>query len=265
MSVNDRVINSLGKDTLFLHGGPGLNAYVERQVLGEQYPHVHFWDQPPVHTIRNAFKLLVDAAVAEVERLFDTHRRPIRLMASSFGGHLASGLLERIPHRISSCHLYGPVSDIPAGFLNLLRIMSVDGVAEGDHGKQIASFLDDGTRRSADKKEIWDYVNLIVGDADFMRYYWPDETLYAAWVACARNGPGFDFTTFRNVMNDFLQHHCDRRYSCAGTRPIIIELGDRDPLLVLESEMRLWSCRFPNAEIIIRRGSGHFIHLEPYL
>jgi pimeloyl-ACP methyl ester carboxylesterase len=252
------------KDTLFLHGGPGLNAYVERRVLGEQFPHVHFWDQPPVHTTRDAFEVLMDAAVAEVERVFDARRIPITLMANSFGGHLASRLLEIIPHRISACHLFGPVYDIPAAFLNLLGIMANDVTADGDLRTRIAAFLKDRADRSADKTEIWEYFSLISGDADFMRHYWPDEAQYAAWTACARKGPGFDFTTYRNVLNDFLHHHCERRFSFGGSQAIIIELGDRDPLLDLGREMRCWSHRFPTARIVTRRGSGHFIHLEPY-
>jgi pimeloyl-ACP methyl ester carboxylesterase len=255
----------LGKDTLFLHGGPGLNAYVERQVLGEQFPHVHFWDQPPVYTSRDAFNTLMEAAVAEVERMFEARRGPIRLMANSFGGHLVSGLLEHIPQKISACHLYGPVYYIPEAFLNLLGIMANDGAADGDLRTRITEFLKVRTHPCADKSEIWDYFNLISLDADFLRYYWPDEAQYTAWITCTRRGPEFDFMTCRNVLNDFLRHHCERRFSFKGTQEIIIELGDRDPLLDLEREMRLWSNRFPTASIVIHRGSGHFIHLEPYL
>jgi len=263
--VNDRLMTTLEKDTLFLHGGPGLNAYVERQVLGEQFPRVHFWDQPPVHTTRDAFNTLMKAAVAEVERMFDTHRGPIRLVANSFGSHLVPGLLERIPHMISACQLYSPVYDIPAAFLNLLGVMANDGTADGDLRTRINEFLKARTRHCADKSEFWDYYGLISSDADFLRYYWPDEALYAAWSSCMRNGPEFDFMTCRNVSNDFLHHHCGHRFSFGGTQEIIIEFGDRDPLLDLEREMRLWSHRFPTARIDIRRGSGHFIHLEPYL
>jgi pimeloyl-ACP methyl ester carboxylesterase len=207
----------------------------------------------------------MDAAATEVERMSDACRRPIKLMASSFGGQLVSGLLECIPHRVSTCRLIGSVHDIPAAFLNLLGIMANDGVSTGGHGTRIAAYLEGRSGRSADKKEFWDYTNLIMGDADFMRHYWPHKAQYVAWSACARNGPEFDFTTYRNVMTDFLHHHCERRTSYTGPQEIIIELGDQDPLLILENEMRLWASRFPNAEIILRRGSGHFIHLEPYL
>jgi pimeloyl-ACP methyl ester carboxylesterase len=267
-SVNsdyDRLTATLEKDTLFLHGGPGLNAYVERQVLGEQLPHVHFWDQPPVHTTRDAFNTLMEVAVAEVERMFDARRGPIKLMANSFGGHLVSELLDRIPQKISACHLYGPVYDIPAAYLNLLGIMANDRTADDDIRTRITEFLEARTRSAADKSEIWNYFNLISSDACFLRYYWPDEAQYAAWITCMRSGPEFDFITFRNVLNDFLNHHYERRFSFDGAQEILIEFGDRDPLLDLEHEMRLWNHRFTTARIVLRRGSGHFIHLEPYL
>ena len=186
-------------------------------------------------------------------------------MANSFGGHLVWGLLERIPHKISACQLYGPVYDIPAAFINLLGIMANDGAANGDLRTRITGFLKARTRSVADKSEIWDYFSLISSDADFLRYYWPDEAQYTAWTTCRRKGPEFDFMTYRNVLNDFLHHHCERHFSFEGAQEILIELGDRDPLLDLDHEIRLWSHRFPAARIVIRRGSGHFIHLEPYL
>jgi len=253
------------KDTLFLHGGPGFNAHVERQVLGDRCPNTYFWDQPAVHTRRRAFDTLMDATVAEVERMCAARGGPVKLMANSFAGHLVSGLLERIPHRISACHLIGAVHDIPAAFRNLLDIMAKSADGDVDLVMRIASFLRGAATHGADKEHVWDYYELIASDADFMRHYWPSRKQYRAWMACLGSGPMFDFTTFRNVMSDFLLHHYERRFSFAGSQEVVIELGDRDPLLDMARETRLWLRSFPAASMVIRRKAGHFIHLEPYI
>jgi hypothetical protein len=195
------------------YGGPGFNAHAERQVLCEQFPNVNFWDQPPIHTTRDTFHILMDAAVAEVEKMCEARRGPIKLMANSFAAHLVSGLLERISHRISAYYLFGAVYDIPAGYLNLLGIMANSTVTDGDSRARISAFIGDRTRHTADKDKIWDYYDLIISAADFMRYYWPRKAQYDAWNDCVSNGPDFDFTTFRNVMNDFLLHHYERHFS----------------------------------------------------
>ncbi len=252
-------------DTLFLHGGPGFNAHVERMVLSARFPNIKFWDQPPIHTTRNAFDLLIDTVEMEVNKMSDELDRPIRLMANSFGAHLVTGLLKRVPQRISSCRILGAVYDIPAAYLNLLGVMANHANPERDQSEQLRAFIRKQGKHPADSNKIWEYLNLIVSDMDFMRHYWPNRRQYLVWSDWVRRGPGFDFTTLQNVLNDFLQNHCGTAFSYTGLQNITVELGDKDPLLDLENEMRLWSRTFPNAEMIIHRGSGHFIHLEPYI
>ena len=240
-------------------GGPGLHACVERQVLGVRLPQVNFWDQPPVPAAGDGFRTLLDAVIAEVERMSAAHCGPIRLMAHSFAAHLASELLEQIPHRIAACHLIGAVYDIPAAYLNLLGVMANAGTTAEAHRQRIVTFLEGRAGRTADKQEIRDYYRLILADAGFLRHYWPDAARYAA---CAADGPAFDFATFENVMDGFLRRWRDRPVPYTGPLEILIELGDRDPLLDLARERRLWQRRFPGARIIVRRGSAHFIHME---
>jgi pimeloyl-ACP methyl ester carboxylesterase len=255
----------LEKDTLFLHAGPGLNASVEHQVLRQRFSTVHFWDQPPVHTAKHAFTVLLDAAIAEVDKLAEANGQPVKLTTHSFGGHLASGLLERIPDRIGDCHLFNPIYDIPSGFLNLLKIMGRSDTTEIGLRERIAVFLSEKNRNTGDQNDIWSYVNLIVSDAHFLRHYWPSAAHYAAYATRAQTGPGIDFTTFQNVLRDFLEHHFERCDPFSGPQRIMIEVGGRDPLQVQVKDLRPWVLRFPAAQIIVKPESGHFIHLDSYL
>lgn len=57
------------RTVLFLHGGPGMTAELERRRFGETLP-VHWWDQPFVGpNAERPFQVLIDAAVTEVARI----------------------------------------------------------------------------------------------------------------------------------------------------------------------------------------------------
>ena len=247
--------------TLFLHAGPGLNAHVERQVLGDRLPHVHFWDQPPVRRQEGAFAQLVEAATLEVERLATGNGGQVDLLAHSFAGHLASALLERVPDRIGTCRLVSVVHDVPSGYLNLLRRMARDPDTDGELRDAIAGFLAGHAEPLGVPERVWDYFRFITRDPEVLRHYWPMSRQYLRYRELAGAGPAWDVETFEHVLNDFLSDY-GKVPQPVSDRPVQIELGGRDPLLSLEHETALWRARFPHADIHIRPAAGHFIHLE---
>ncbi len=250
--------------TLFLHAGPGLNAHVERQVLGDRYPHIHFWDQPSLPQRAGAFRFLVDAAAAEVERLAAASGGRVDLLAHSFGGHLAAALLERLPERVGDCRLVSVIHDVPTGYLNLLRLMAADAATERGLRDDITAFLAAHPATRGDPARVWEYFGLIVREAAVLRRYWLEPAHYRRYTELAATGPAWDAETFRNVLEDFLADYGQAPQPVLD-KPVRIELGGRDPLLNLDPEIALWRARFPRADITVRPGSGHFIHLEPYL
>ncbi len=252
-------------DTLFLHWGPGGCAHVERQLLGTALPQVYFWDQPAIQQEAGAFERLLEAACVEVARMGKDIGRPVKLMAHSFGGHLVSALLERLPEQIGDCHLVSTGFDIPRGFRNLLDIVAGCGTTEAGLRENVRDLLAATKGKPADRHTLRDTIDLICSDPDVLRCYWPSRGQHTAYGKIAANGPAFDLDTFLNVLNDFVARHAGSSVACSGSRRVVIELGGRDPLLVLEQERRDWLCRFPAAEIVIRPDSGHFIHLEPFL
>lgn len=252
-------------DTLFLHWGPGGNAYVEQTLLARRYPQVHFWSQPGIERPSRAFEHLLDAASAEVERLAGAGGRPVNLIAHSFGGHLAAALLARMPDKIGHCHLFSTAYDIASGFRSLLQIMASSPQTEEDLKRQIDRLLLSAAPVVSDWRQLRQQIELIFSDPGVLRHYWSRPAQYSAYVALAASAPPLHVQTFENVLRDFLAKHFGRGHPFTGTQRITIELGGKDPLFDLADARRSWAWHFPTAQIIERPGSGHFIHLEPYL
>lgn len=249
-------------DTLFLHMGPGLNSSIERKVLADDMPNVLFWDQPPVHSLENAFSVLVASAAVKIEEIYQMSNKPVHILAHSFGGHIVSHLLDIIPSKIGNCHLQSTCYDLVSGFFRLLKTMYEDEQISADLKKQIQIFFAHKKTHQAQSSEFWDYLQLIVQDSDFLRYYWPTIDAYEKYMEVARKASGCDMGTFKYVLGDFLNTLRSDIQPYKGKQKIFIELGGRDPLIDIHLEARLWGSRFPHAKICVLPESGHYIHLE---
>ena len=122
---------SESEQVLFLHGGPGLSATLERQRFGTTLP-VDWWDQPHLDAaVAAPFEWLVDATEKELGRLFEARKKPIAILANSFGVHLALALIERAPEKIGSLSIVGGILDVRLAFVRLgLRISETNRDAE---------------------------------------------------------------------------------------------------------------------------------------
>jgi len=261
----DRLHPKAVRETLFLHWGPGSNAYVERQLLGHRYASICFWDQPKIHQSRHAFGCLLDAAVAEAERLAEQAEGTVNLMAHSFGGHLAAGVLAAIPEKIGDCHLFSTGYDVASGFRRLLEIMAADPGTEGHLRNRINGTLQGHRSARPDWAEVWRHIELAFSDPEVLHHYWSRPQQYDAYVTLAACAPPLHLQTFQNVLCSFLGKHFGRSQPIRSDHRILIELGGLDPLFAVADARKGWALQFPTAQFIDRPGSGHFIHLEPYL
>lgn len=106
-------------NVLFLHGGPGLTAEFERRHYGTALP-VHWWDQPHGNPdASRPYPALVEAAIAQVERLALENHGRVALLASSFGAYLARELAERVPEHVGAITISGGVWDLCTTVLRL--------------------------------------------------------------------------------------------------------------------------------------------------
>src|SRR5258708_39643989 len=151
---------------LFLHGGPGLSAELERRQFGSSLP-VHWWDQPHFEAGQpNAYDRLVDSALAELHRLVDMANGPVDLLASSFGVHLALALLEQAPAKIGKLSVIGGVLKLRTALVRLaLRI------AEHNHDSTLMTVSQEA-QHSADAASLWALSDRLLSVPNLLDFYW---------------------------------------------------------------------------------------------
>lgn len=243
--------------------GPGLNSFVERELLREKWPTAcDFWDQPQV-TGDSAYRDLIDAALSKAETLSEGGRRKIDLIAHSFGGHLARECVEKMGETVNSVRLISTGHDPTVGFHRLLGKLSIDGETPAAVRDAAQALL--ARYPIPDQAPLWEMVGLIVQDPAFMRLYWPSRNHYDAYLKASARAPQLAFQTFQDVLNDFSRNGppIPSRISWKGKAELI--LGSEDPLIDPTKVRSYWETCFSNLKVSIQPHSGHYPHLENVL
>jgi pimeloyl-ACP methyl ester carboxylesterase len=189
------------RQVLFLHGGPGLSAALERQRFGNTLP-VHWWDQPHVNAEMAApFERLVDAAIRELEQLFESQGKPVPLLANSFGVHLALALIERVPERVRSLDILGGTLDMRMAFVRLgQRISEVN--RDGD-----LKAVGVRAQKKGDSESLWALIGKLFTVGNLLDFYWGPgaEEQCEAMKALAASGALVHAATFQAALADFIE------------------------------------------------------------
>ncbi|HXE08426.1 MAG TPA: alpha/beta hydrolase [Acidobacteriaceae bacterium] len=253
---------------IFLHGGPGFSAELERRRYAERLP-VHWWDQPRLASDAvRPFDALVEAAREQLVGLSERRGAPVTVLASSFGTFIARELLAAIPERIESVTFSAGLLDIRLPFVRWGRWRAK---RLADPALETAS---QAAAVSNDPDVFWKLIGHIVAMPDFFDDYWGPESLpqRAAMRALAAEGPMFDLATFRAVMNDMLSParpsparmpsgDAPEEDACATMEiPVRVLIGTHD-LLAEKADVGAWRALFPSATIDLV-DCGHFPHLE---
>lgn len=240
---------------LFLHGGPGFSAELERRQYGSSLP-IHWWDQP--HIALNdphPFVSLVAACESEVRRMSSRIDRPVGLLASSIGARLAVELMHRVPELIGPVTFSGPVLDPRKAFAKL-----------GQHLAHKRS--DDALARAAmaaaesdSLESLWTLIGMILaGPPFFDEYFAPGAAAHAgAMSTLADEGRLLHGETFQAVLNDMVRVPV----RAAPLRPgqsVQVLIGQRDPYTG-ERDTESWLEHLPGA-VVMQFDAGHFPHLE---
>jgi pimeloyl-ACP methyl ester carboxylesterase len=244
-----------GEKVLFLHGGPGMSAELERRQYGASLP-VRWWDQPriPCGTER-PYEALIQAAVDAAVQLSDEREDAIDLLASSFGAYLARALVERIPERIDSVTICGGVWDLTTAIHRLARRF-VERHGDPD--------LETACREAAQADGPECQLALLARVAaipGFLDCYWsptaqgPKE----AMQRLAAQGRLIDWPTLHSVMTAALRSP-QAPLRAAHRAEVRIVLGRCDPYFH-PSDIEAWTTLWPAARVMMVE-AGHFPHLE---
>jgi pimeloyl-ACP methyl ester carboxylesterase len=227
---------------------------MERDQYGDSLP-VHWWDQPHFEAEQsNAFGSLVNAAIEELRRLHDFERKPVALLANSFGVHLALALIDRVPAMIGHLSIVGGILDLRTALVRLGLH-----VANQNHDSSLAA-ASQRARQSTDGASLWDLIDRLFTVTNLLDSYWSSTATAQrkAMNELAAKGALFHLPTYQAVLNDFMTRTAPQSTQWRGSTNVWI--GRNDPY-ASPSDGESWQEVLPSASIQFV-DAGHFPHLE---
>lgn len=242
---------------LYLHGGPGLSASIERQWFGETLP-VHWWDQPMVAAEdAQPYQRLLDAARAELGTLADATGKPVDVVTHSFGGLIGLDLLRLAGEQIGTLTLLAPTPDA-------YRQLCVLGerLAESPDARPALKAAHARAGRSRSRANLRQLAEALLAENPFRHYWGPHAgALRSRHETLAARHLVFDLDTYVAVSWDrAAQPPCPIRGRLPPHARIRCLFGAWDPLLGAP-EREQWRRWLPDAEHRLV-DAGHFLQFE---
>lgn len=241
---------------LFLHGGPGTHAGIERRWFGDALP-IHWWDQPSAREGDPApFASLVAAARQELSRMYAGHSEPVHVIAHSFGVLLARALARDVPDLIESLVLLAPTRNVFCALQRLAARLPREAIAGAGGG-----FAEVPPEPMPSRERFAEFIQQLLAVEDLLDHYWGAESDGARdrYKRIADEVAPLDAETFLSVAYDSLRVLSGESTPTFKT-PARIIAGRQDPLFD-EADICLWQIEFPNAEVAWR-DCGHWPHFE---
>lgn len=244
--------------SLYLHGGPGLSAVVERAWFGDSLP-IDWWDQPLIGSENRApLDGLVEAARAKLLHVAERCGMCVTLVSHSVGSVIAAHLLGDPRNPIASATLINPTFDLEIALRRLaVRVMEA-GMASGAAADALASLLgkDDAARPSV--PELAAALGPIPERFDL---YWSESSraAKARYLRLAPNGPPLDWTSFA-MLSAAIQEGGNEILGIETGVPVLAIVGSRDPLVGSDPVGDIHA-RIPRAEVITV-DAGHMAVFE---
>jgi pimeloyl-ACP methyl ester carboxylesterase len=242
---------------LFLHGGPGFHARVERAWFGDRLP-IHWWDQPAIAAEDRApMRTLVDAAATELDRLAHAAGGPVSLVAHSFGGQIARALAEAMPGSIDRIVLLGSPFDPVDAHLRFAKSL----VNAGADTPELVRALD-GVSANVNPDSLLGVVSASFGVPGALRHYFAkdSEAVAQRYLEQLLQGPIIDFGTLASVLRDCMRAPPPATRSPFTGRVQLLS-GTTDPICAGGSDAVGWQAVFPRARYRAVP-SGHMVHVE---
>ncbi len=247
--------------TLFLHGGPAMNAHAELAWHGDACG-IDWWTQPrSAPSARGPYVALLDAARTRLHATAAAAGGKVHLLAHDFGAQVALDLLSTEPHRVASITLLAPTHDMRFVWLRVARLL----LASGNFPQLDAAtkaFAKDNTSVAA-LQALWQELHRIPTLFDV---YWgpaSQSNKKRHQLIWNTHPDAFDFLAFSAVATDFLRWERLRTApaSAAADLPVRIFYGACDAVTDRSAGSQYWLQHFPDAAIH-SLPCGHFPQFE---
>lgn len=241
--------------------GPGFHAQIEADFFAESKPEIDFWNQPLVGDRGDSLSTLSQQVIEKLKVLkSDNNNKPVDLIAHSVGGLLALNVLKTDASLVQSCHFFSTGVNYPQLFLNLMKVLSKKTSVPEQAKDAIRAFRDKYSEITP--QNLLEAAGILMTIPEFTRFYWASAEKYDRYQEVALKYAPLDVQTFLSVSSNILDQYPSLVEPSPFKGEVNITLGEKDPLLDLKEESKIWKRVFPQAKLKIMPGVGHFVHYE---
>lgn len=237
---------SADKETsLFFHMGPGFHAQIEKHQFAAYFPTVVFIDQPSDLN----FAELIEWTKEVILQYSQNARKPIKILAHSFGAQLVTAAIPQVSDCISEVRFLNSTFDTFDSFANLDLHLNPK-TAQGT-----MAWKDKAT------EEKMSLIFQLTQNPNFNNAYWHSSEAQKKYETLAKNFSPLNIQSFINVYPDALNSRC-AHLTHQWLGPVKIFYSTSDPLIGSFETVATWKTVFPNAQFIKTTPTGHYALFE---
>lgn len=244
------------KNSLFLHYGPGGNAFVENQMFDKLSDKILFWNQPKTKTLNSPYSSLVSLSTKQVLSTDEPHN----IIAHSFGCSIAASIKQEPVLHDSKIILIAPLRNIPLNFLNLANILLKK--QENSKLKNALSVLSENVISSSFESNLfWKLFGEIVIHPNYYPSFWSSSECMQNYLSIAAKGPVFDTEEWQAVIADYFLFDKKYNFDIFKNTNTHVLLGANDPYLS-QADFDYWISLLGINNVSIIKNAGHLPHIE---
>lgn len=263
-------VNAAKPFTIFLHGGPGLNCFAERQDLGPIFhKHLNFiWfdhlgcAESKAHS---SDKLGHDNQVRDIiavtRKITDN---PVDVIGHCLGAQLTHDLIRLDRNFVRRVVWYSPVLSVQGVFKRVLRRSADEGQIDlAALSTELRAAYEEILQTSDDKfgqKEVMTALQLIAQMRDFQQLYWHDKNALIRYSEHMKDRP-MAVDVFVKMSTDYFERGILPIPSYENI-PVFMLHSDNDGITPWETNGAEILKSIPHAETRLIENAYHWIHLE---
>lgn len=275
-TIHRHVVHPGGPFVVFLHGGPGLNNEVERQVLAPKFAQSHnmlWFDFLGCHNSPafdrshiNLENTLTDMKAILDSFTFDEVYLVGFCIGTQFIHHFAQKYPEMVKEKVKKVAFMGPAIKTAGVLKNILKIHKDRGSLKLDDADQaVFATVQSADDVSMTPTQLEKCASLIFKAENFPEIYWFNKEAMNNYFRVNLDKP-ISVDVFFNVQNDLFAKNIDRLEELYAElyqdSEVLLLQGEHDRITVWEQNGQILQQKIPHAKFETVKNAGHWVHLE---
>ncbi len=261
----------------FVHGGPGLNSYAEKGVLGPLFESAgvktYFWNEPSLlrqdgdgFKEDGAYLNWVESLQKHLIQFYQERSQPIHLFAHSFAATACLSLVQKLaqkhPQLFASLTFIAPAFNLEETYKNILRLAVLDFKETNPYkADKLSVLLEEGCTFFDSAME--EGFEMAFTDELLLSHYWCDlSQLQKAVSFLTKPEAQIDLKSFFAVLRDFSNSTEGLAVRKKVAIPTLFVFGEKDPVVLESQTTEFIKNTFLNYKAMSCPNASHYVHLD---